>query len=94
MQCSGAQSCQGASIHCPDLYQCTIECGGTAGPQACDNAKIECSAKGVCYLGCTGLQSCAGSTMSCGGNSCTSNCMGGAEAPAVTCGATCGCNHC
>ncbi len=94
MQCTGTQSCQGATIHCPDLYQCTVDCGSNVGIQACGNAKVVCSGSGVCYLGCAGVQSCQGATMTCGKNACTAGCTSGSATPTVDCGNACGCNHC
>jgi hypothetical protein len=92
--CTGAQSCQGAQIQCPDSYGCTAECGSGAGAAACQSAQIQCSDQGVCYLGCTGMASCQGATITCGHNGCTAGCQQLASKPVVVCGAACGCNGC
>jgi hypothetical protein len=92
--CTGPESCQGATILCPDVYSCTVDCGGAQGPQACGNAKVQCSSNGVCFLDCTGPLTCQGVDVTCGNNACTANCSNLATSPTVACGTACGCNHC
>jgi hypothetical protein len=93
--CTGDGSCPGATIQCPDVYQCTIDCGTAATVSgACSGAQITCSDTGVCYLACNGPQSCMGAAVGCGSHGCTVNCLNMAASPDVACGNSCGCNHC
>ena len=86
IDCSAEDSCRTTTITCPADYACTIVCPTN---DECRDSLIVCPTNGTCDVTC-GDDGCENSTIQCGNNSCTVDCVPNEnKPPTIVQGAAC-----
>lgn len=91
VSCDGNSACNGATINCPDGYDCTVTCSG--GNNVCANAVVNCNGASNCDVNCSSdNKACTGMQVNCGIGACSGTCT--STKPNFACGPSCDCQPC
>jgi hypothetical protein len=82
VNCQDGNSCKNATLNCPPGRACDLDCNNQS--HSCQNIVVNCDADGPCSMICqqNNGDHCDGAEITCGGNSCTVNCIAG-DKPAI-----------